>query len=172
LYSPGTPLWDATNTVLGVSNGTDIVPVTPRTLYQVVGASSQTATSTTPVTVASSGTLTAFGGSRRIQITMSGKLGTNGDADTRWAAGRVFLTGAGTITIPSSTNVHARVWGASTSATTYSQHTFSATYTFTVASGTFSVLMSVLLVGQGGAGAGGTAICSEGCLLIEDVGPA
>lgn len=171
-HSPGTMWWDQTSRVGGVANGTDIVPLSIRKLYQVQGAATQQANSTTPVNVANSGTLTVFGGTRRVRVTMSGQMGTDRNDSTGWNAGRVELTSTGTLTLSDPCRSHARLWGDGISASTVSQHAFSGSWTFDVGAGTFSVTMRVLRVAGGGGGTGSNVICSEGALLVEDIGPA
>lgn len=173
LYSPGLPFWDFSNKVFGVT-GTDAIPLSTRKLYEAVDVATVQTSSTTPVSAANSGTLTVFGGTRRIQITATGKLNCNGSADTRWMAARAFLTSSGSIVGVSGEPVraHARLWGAASNPTTVSQQSFCISGVFEAGAGTFSVTMQLLRVDAGGTGTGDTVQLVGGCLLVEDIGPA
>lgn len=173
-YSPGTTFWDSVSRVFGIANASDIVPLSIRKLFEEVNAATVQTSSATPVTVSNSGTLTVFGGTRRIKVTASGKMNCNGSADTRWMAARVFLNAAGSITgvVADDTQVHARLWGASASPTIVSQQHFTLSRVFEAGAGTFSVSLGLLRVEAGGTGSGDVVQCVDGCLLIEDIGPA
>lgn len=173
-FSPGTPWWDQTNRVFGVTNGADIVPLSIRKLYESIDAATVQTSSTSPVTAVNSGTLSVFGGTRRIKVTATGKLNCNGSADTRWMAARAFLIASGTITGVSGggTQAHARMWGASSSPTTVSQHSFTLSRVFEAGTGSFSVQLQLLRVDAGGTGTGDTVQLVDGGLLVEDIGPA
>lgn len=170
--APGSPWLDMTANVAGYTNGTDLVPTSTRKLYQTTGAADATANSTTPVTVMNSGSVVAIGGTRRIRVTCSGFMGSNAVNNTDWLIGRASLVGTGTASAVAQTWTRAemRVWGASTSATTYSRIPFTLSHVFDCSAGTLSIRLDLIRVFLNSGN--GNVTVSEGCLLVEDIGPA
>jgi hypothetical protein len=174
--APYTPWYDPTARVGGYTDGTDLVPTTIRKLFQVQGATTATSTSTSPTTVMTSGSLTVFGGTRRIRVTASGYVGNDSTAETAWISARPYLTGTGTITGITNTWTRAQIrsFGANSgSPTTWTRVPFTISHVFDAGAGTFSVRMDFIRETTGGTGsAGTTSYLSDGCLLVEDIGPA
>ena len=175
LYPPATPWWDNAARVFGVTDGTDVVPLTPRKLYEVIDvADVSNASTTVGATVANSGTLNVFGGNRKIRVTASGKMATDRNNVAGWIKARPYLNGSGTIgaLLPSPyTQYPIRVFGDATSSVNTEQ-SFQIARTFESGPGALTVSLAFLVDGAGGSGTGSTAIVREGCFLVEDIGPA
>lgn len=170
--APNTPWWDPTAKVGGVTNGSDLVPTTTRMLYQVANAATVGSTSTTPVIIANSGSLTVFGGTRRIRITASGILTNDNTSDTGWASVRPYLTSTGTLSaFGTHTRAQTRVPGCSFNPDVSTQTAFTICHTLDAGAGTFSVRLEFLRETSGGTG-GTSVYCKYGSLLVEDIGPA
>lgn len=173
LFAPGTPWWDSSARVGGYTNGTDLVPVTVRTLFEQSDASVVFATSSTGVTSVNSGSLTIFGGNRRIRITARGHMTCDAASDSSWASQRAYLDGSGiTGLLGSGTECQMRIWGHASNPGAFSRESFTVVKTFTTGNTTISVQLKILREGSGGGSPGANSYLDKGYLLVEDIGPA